>query len=208
MRRNGSCVYFYSIEVRMAKLRLDLTFILFFIVWREWPAVQPEHVVVQLLAEAAPLCCPDCVHWLPYPRHVPGEECEEGAVQAHHAAHALQAEKKSLKLRKSSLQQSHTVGPKRNVDRTTRLLVVILVLFIIAEFPPVRMLSSLARVTFLNYRECLVCSQLSWENSSFLTVTTQWGRWWTWWPSPTAQSTSSSTASCPHSSESRWGRLF
>ena len=105
-------------------------------------------MVLQLLVEAAPMCCPDCVHWQPYPHHVPGEEREEGAVQAHHAVHALQAEKKSLELRKSSLSQTHTVGPKRNVDRKTRLLVVILVLFIIAEFPPVRMLSSLARITF------------------------------------------------------------
>ena len=130
-------------------------------------------MVLQLLAEAAPLCCPVCVHWQPYSGHVPGEG---GAVLADHAAQSLQAEKKSLKLRESAVLKSHKVGANRNVDRTTRLLVVILVLFIIAEFPPVRMSSAFAKVTFLNCRESLVCSQLSWGNSSSLTVTTLWGR--------------------------------
>ena len=66
-----------------------------------------------------------------------------------------QAEEKSAALRRGPSQQSYTEGEKkpiirgmRNTDRTTRLLVVILGLFIIAEFPQVRLPSSFARVTF------------------------------------------------------------
>ena len=66
-----------------------------------------------------------------------------------------QAEEKSAALRRGPSHHSYNEGEKkpilrgmRNTDRTTRLLVVILGLFIIAEFPQVSFPSSFARVTF------------------------------------------------------------
>ena len=112
-------------------------------------------MVLQLFPEAAPLCCPDCVHRQSYPRHVQGEGWKAGTVQAGHGVHVLQADENSANLRRGQSQQRCTEEEKRpiirgnrNTDRTTRLLVVILVLFLIAEFPLVGISSSLARVTF------------------------------------------------------------
>ena len=98
-------------------------------------------MALRLLLEAAPLCGADTVHRLSYPRHVPGQE-EEAHVEEpghNHDAFILQAEKKSSKLRGASSNQncSEEEGGKRNTDRTTRLLVTILVLFLIAEVPQV-----------------------------------------------------------------------
>ena len=66
-----------------------------------------------------------------------------------------QAEEKSAALRRGPSQHSYNEGEKkpilrgmRNTDRTTRLLVVILGLFIIAEFPQVSFPPSCTRVTF------------------------------------------------------------
>ena len=120
-------------------------------------------MVLQLLPEVAPLCCPDCVHRQSYPRHVPGEGWKAGTVQAAHVVHVPQAEDKSAKLREGSIQQRRTIGGKRNTDRTTRLLIVILVLFLIAEFPLVSLTSSFASLTFYNVGNSWSALSCFWE---------------------------------------------
>ena len=95
-------------------------------------------MVLWLLPQTSSLSCPHSVHSQSYSRHVPGEESEEHHGQAAHVDHLLQAEKKSSRLRggcqPSSSEEGQSEG-KRNTDRTTRLLVVLLVLFLIAEVP-------------------------------------------------------------------------
>ena len=98
-------------------------------------------MVLWLLPQITPLSCPHSVHSQSYPCHVPGEESEEhhghAAYAAGHINHILQAEKKSSRLRggcPSSSEEGQSEG-KRNTDRTTRLLVVLLVLFLVAEVP-------------------------------------------------------------------------
>ena len=105
-------------------------------------------MALQLLVEAVTLLGPDCLHRLPRSRHVPGEEEGAEITTLHYAFHVLQAENKALTLRRQSTQQIYKIGKTRHTDRTTRLLIVILVLFLVAEFPLVSLLSYLARPYF------------------------------------------------------------
>ena len=94
-------------------------------------------MVLWLLPQAAALRGPHGVHGQPHPRHVPGQEGDDGAEAAGHVDHILQAEKKSSKLRGSSQPDETQTGGNRKTDRTTRLLIVILLLFLFAEVPQV-----------------------------------------------------------------------
>ena len=102
-------------------------------------------MALQLPVETVALHDPDCVYRLPYPRHVPGEEWEAGTWQHDHDVDVMQAEKKALKLRRQSTQHGYGIAKTRNTDRRTRLLIVILVLFLLSEFPLVSLSTFWAR---------------------------------------------------------------
>ena len=177
-------------------------------------ALRGRHEVGSLLGAWGCHClaCPRDVQGLPKHKEVYSWitlwEFSYFHMKAEARSAALSSTRRPSCIPGSELSRSST-RRTRSTDRTTRLLIALLGLFLIAETPMVNIASKINswRLSHSKCRELWASSPPSTGGSSTKSATTRWGTSWTCSPSSTAPPTSSSTASCPHSSgrpSARW----